>query len=110
MTGWVGHDAQLAELIEAGASGRLHHGWIFAGPKGIGKAGIATQFAARLLSDAETLGMEPATFAPPSSLTTRLMESGTHPDFLRLERLEKEDKKSDETKLARSITAQQAHA
>ncbi|WP_443970969.1 DNA polymerase III subunit delta' [Sphingobium sp. CR28] len=108
MTRWIGHDAQLADLIDAVASHRLHHGWIFAGPKGIGKAGIATDFAARLLAADQTLPVAPGSFTPEESQTTRLMESGTHPDFLRLERLEKDDKKSEETRLARSITADQA--
>jgi DNA polymerase-3 subunit delta' len=110
MTRWIGHDAQLAELIAAAASARLHHGWILAGPKGVGKAGIATDFAARLLSADPQALWTPEHFVPPGSQTTRLMESGTHPDFLRLERLEKEDKKSEETKLARSITADQARS
>lgn len=108
MTRWIGHDAQLAELIDAVASHRLHHGWIFAGPKGVGKAGIATDFAARLLSPDQNLPVASESFTPEESQTTRLMESGTHPDFLRLERLEKDDKKSEETRLARSITADQA--
>lgn len=108
MTRWIGHDAQLAELIDALASQRLHHGWIFAGPKGVGKAGIATDFAARLLAPAQKSRVTSETFPPEESQTTRLMESGTHPDFLRLERLEKDDKKSEETRLARSITADQA--
>ncbi len=108
MTRWIGHDAQLAELIDAAASSRLHHGWLLTGPKGVGKAGIATDFAARLLSEPGSSGMSPEAFTPLESMTTRLMASGAHPDFLRLERLEKEDKKSEESRLARSITADQA--
>ncbi len=49
MTHWRGHDRQIVELIGALDAGRFHHGWIFAGPAGLGKAGIAYDFAKRLL-------------------------------------------------------------
>jgi DNA polymerase-3 subunit delta' len=40
----------LAQLEAARASGRLGHGWLFAGPAGIGKINLALVFAARLLA------------------------------------------------------------
>ena len=45
MTEWLGHNAQIAALMEASATTRMHHGWIFAGPRGVGKAGVALVFA-----------------------------------------------------------------
>ena len=108
MTRWRGHDAQLTELIEAQASGRLHHAWIFAGPRGIGKAGVAHDFAARLLADPATAGTTPDHFAPSESQATRLLDNGAHPDFALLERLEKDNAKGADGKaLARNITIDQ---
>jgi DNA polymerase-3 subunit delta' len=46
----VGQDAAEALLVKALAGGRLHHGWIFGGPSGIGKETLAYRFARRLLA------------------------------------------------------------
>lgn len=46
----VGHDAAQTELLEAWRSGRLAHGWLFKGPRGIGKATLAYRFARFVLS------------------------------------------------------------
>jgi DNA polymerase-3 subunit delta' len=47
-----GHEPAERMLIEAHASGRLPHAWLFSGPKGIGKATLAYRFARYLFSDA----------------------------------------------------------
>jgi len=47
-----GHEAAEQELVQAFASGRLHHGWLITGPEGIGKATLAYRFARYLLADA----------------------------------------------------------
>ena len=52
-TGWhprrnsrlVGHSAAEAALISGWASGKLHHAWLIAGSRGIGKATLAYRFA-----------------------------------------------------------------
>lgn len=46
----VGHDEAIDTLERALASGRLHHGWLFQGPRGIGKATLAYRFARILLA------------------------------------------------------------
>jgi DNA polymerase-3 subunit delta' len=46
-----GHEAAEQELAAAFASGRMHHGWLFAGPEGIGKATLAYRFARHVLAD-----------------------------------------------------------
>ena len=48
--GLVGHLAVAGMLAADAASGRLHHAWILAGPRGIGKATLAFRFARYLLA------------------------------------------------------------
>ena len=77
MSDIVGHDAQIHALTEAVASGRLHHGWILAGPKGIGKATLARAFARRLLADAAgPLSTLPGLDVDASHPIARLMDAG----------------------------------
>jgi len=45
-----GHAAAAQTLAAAARSGRLHHAWIIAGPKGVGKATLAWRFARALLA------------------------------------------------------------
>lgn len=47
----VGHDAAERTLIASWAAGRLPHGWLFCGPRGIGKATLAQRFASFLLAE-----------------------------------------------------------
>ncbi len=108
MTEWLGHDAQIAALMEASATTRMHHGWIFAGPKGVGKAGVALDFAKRLLVAGAGRTVPADRLAPDENdPIVRLLAGGAHPDFVRLERLEKDDRKSDTGQLARNITVDQ---
>ena len=44
-----GHDAPNAQVLEAINMGRVHHAWMLAGPKGIGKATLAYKIARFLL-------------------------------------------------------------
>jgi DNA polymerase-3 subunit delta' len=91
----VGHAAAEARLLAAHAGGRLPHGWLIAGPRGIGKATLAYRFARFLLeheapADAGGLFGAPP---PPASLevpgdgrTARLVGQGTHPGLAAVER------------------------
>jgi len=45
-----GHAAAEAEFLDTFASGRMHHGWLIAGPRGIGKATLAWRIARFLLA------------------------------------------------------------
>jgi DNA polymerase III subunit delta' len=47
----AGHDAAWAEWLEALDSKRLHHAWLLAGPRGLGKGHFARQAAARLVAE-----------------------------------------------------------
>ena len=46
----LGHEAAEKTMLAAYQSGRLHHAWLLAGPRGIGKATLAWRFARFLLS------------------------------------------------------------
>lgn len=46
-----GQDAAEAQFLGAYRSGRLHHAWLLAGPRGIGKATLAWQIAKTLLTE-----------------------------------------------------------
>jgi len=108
MRDWQGHDAQITALIAASGTERLHHGWIFAGPRGLGKAGIAFDFAKRLLAAGAGRPVPSHHLAPPDDdPTVRLLLGGAHPDFVRLERLERDDRRGEGGQLARNITVDQ---
>ncbi|MFP7672696.1 DNA polymerase III subunit delta' [Marivita sp. S0852] len=65
-----GQDLAQADFLRAFASGRLHHGWLITGPRGVGKATLAWRIARFLL--ATPPGQEDGLFgapAPPADLT-----------------------------------------
>ncbi len=77
----VGHARALATLGSAFGSGRLHHAWIFAGPKGVGKFTAALGFAAAALDPTARVGKDGVPTADPMSRVQQMLRSGTHPDF-----------------------------
>lgn len=48
-----GQDAAEAAFLQAFNSGRLHHGWLLSGPRGVGKATLAWRIARFLLATPE---------------------------------------------------------
>ncbi len=101
MTQFIGHEANMAQFRAAQAAGKLHHGWILAGPRGLGKAHFARN-AARALVD-------------PKNQHKTLIDHGTHPDIITVTRLPKEPLKEGEelsanTELKRSIGVDQIRA
>ena len=104
MTPLYGHDAAVTAFRSGLASGRLHHAWLIAGPQGIGKALFAQKAALRVLAEGagppvDLLGLD----VPDEHRIARLVEAGSHPDLMRLERLPR-DNGGD---LARSISVDQ---
>lgn len=87
--GFVGHLAAAGMLAADAASGRLHHAWILAGPRGIGKATLAFRFARYLLAGQG--GFLPAEAEPaPLHLAAedpvfRRVASGGHADLRAVE-------------------------
>lgn len=52
-----GHQAAEGEFLQAFTSGRLHHGWLICGPRGVGKATLAWKLARFLLATPPEGGM-----------------------------------------------------
>ena len=87
----VGQDKAVDRFAAAWATRRLHHAWLLAGPKGVGKASFARAAARRVLADAAGPPVaEPELETPDDHPIVRLVEAGSHPDMRRLERLPKE--------------------
>ena len=59
MTVIQGHDVPIAAFLSAMRGDRPHHGWLFAGPEGVGKASLALLAARRLLAEAADPSLEP---------------------------------------------------
>jgi len=95
----AGHETTWREWRAALAGPRMHHGWILAGPRGIGKASFALRAARELVA-------EPGVPQPP----------GDHPDIIVLEPLPAtadDEKKREEGKpyqTKRNITVEQVRA
>lgn len=91
MNAVIGHDEQTATLLAAARSGRMHHGWILAGQRGIGKASFARAVAMRLLAEAAGPPIEGEGLHVPGDHPIRkLIEAEAHPDYVELQCLEKE--------------------
>lgn len=92
-----GHDAAWREWNAALALPRMHHAWIFAGPKGLGKGHFARTAAAAMVAEAGVHQPSP----------------GAHPDIIVIDHLpanDDEEKKRDEGKSflkKRNITVDQ---
>lgn len=92
----LGHDAATAYWQQAAESGKLAHGWIIAGPKGIGKATLAYRIARAMLSGRPDL--------PPDHSVFHRVASGAHSDLLVVEP-EFDEKKGE---AAQTISVEQA--
>ena len=88
----LGHDSAWREWREAMAGARMHHAWLLAGKKGLGKSAFALAAARELVAEA---GVP--------------QPDGPHPDILVLTHLPKDDKEEKKREagqpyeLARSI-------
>jgi DNA polymerase-3 subunit delta' len=86
--GICGQDRAIEQFASAWASRKLHHAWLLAGPKGVGKASFAKAAARRVLADAAGPPVElPGLQTPDDHPLVKLVEAGSHPDMRWLERL-----------------------
>lgn len=89
----LGHDQAKRVFASAFAKGTLHHAWILAGPKGLGKAGFARRAAQFLLESDPAMAVSPGKLEINSeSQAAKLLTAGSHPDFRLLQRGGKSDK------------------
>ena len=99
-----GHDRAVSQFADAWATRRLHHAWLLAGPKGVGKASFAAAAARRVLAEAASPPFDlPGIDSPPDHPMVKLIDAGSHPDMRWLERLPREKGEG----LARDITVDQ---
>jgi len=97
----------VEQFANAWASRKLHHAWLLAGPRGVGKASFAHSATRRVLADAagpasNLPGLETEDDHP----IVKLVEAGSHPDMRRLERVENERTGN----LARNISVDQVRS
>jgi DNA polymerase III subunit delta' len=84
----LGHEAAEQRLLAAWASGRMHHAWLLAGPRGIGKATLAYRFARFLFTHPDPMtGDAPQSLEVPAEApAAALVAARSHPDLLVVER------------------------
>ena len=116
MTTLHGHDAAIARFRESLAAGRLHHAWLLAGPRGVGKATFAHLAARRLLASVAGPPVEGEGLAtPPNHPIAALLDAHSHPDFRLLDRLPRDARRrelpridwADDEELSRNINVDQ---
>lgn len=84
----VGQDRAVEQFASAWATRKLHHAWLLAGPKGVGKASFAHAAARRVLAEAAGPPFDlPGLESDDEHPVVKLVEAGSHPDMRRLERL-----------------------
>jgi len=100
----IGQDRAVEQFAGAWNSRKLHHAWLLAGPKGVGKASFARLAARRILAEAAGPPFEAGPLETPADhRIAKLIAAGSHPDMRVLERLENEKTGN----LARNITVNQ---
>ncbi|HVM23028.1 MAG TPA: DNA polymerase III subunit delta' [Sphingomicrobium sp.] len=87
----LGQDKAVEQFAAAWASRKLHHAWLLAGPKGVGKATFAKAAARRVLAEAAGPPFDlPGIETDDEHPIVKLVDAASHPDFRWLERLPKE--------------------
>jgi DNA polymerase-3 subunit delta' len=81
---FAGHEAEEEALAEGLRGGRMHHAWLLAGPKGLGKATLAYRVARAALG-AKRIGPRPLDVDPEDQIARRVAAL-SHPDLFVLRR------------------------
>ena len=103
----AGHDKAIEQFLSAWASRALHHAWLLAGPRGVGKATFAHAAAVRLLAEAAGPEFQANSLETPEDHPiARLIAASSHPDMRWLERVMNEKTGN----LNRNITVKQIRA
>jgi DNA polymerase-3 subunit delta' len=77
----LGQPRAVQAMGRALCSGRMHHAWIFHGPRGTGKFRAAEALARILLDPASTAEHLRSLEPPRDTPVQRLIDAGTHPDL-----------------------------
>jgi DNA polymerase-3 subunit delta' len=86
-----GHSEAVEQFRKAWDSRSLHHAWLLAGPRGVGKAHFARAAARRILAEAAGPTFDASDLETPQDHPiAKLIAAGSHPDMRWLERLENE--------------------
>jgi len=84
-----GQDKAVEQFKFAWDARTLHHAWLLAGPRGVGKAHFARAAALRVLAEAAGPSVDlPGLETPEDHPIAKLVAAGSHPDLRFLERLE----------------------
>lgn len=103
----LGQDRAVDQFASAWATRKLHHAWLLAGPRGVGKASFAHAAARRILADAAgPVSNLPGIESDDDHPMVKLVEAGSHPDMRVLERLVNEKTGN----LARNISVDQVRS
>ena len=102
----AGQEKAVEQFLGAWNSGAMHHAWLLAGPRGVGKARFALEAAERVLAEAAGPPIEAGLDVSDDHPVGRLVRAGSHPDFRLLERIENKSG----TALARNISVDQVRA
>jgi len=103
----AGHGQPVEQFRKAWESGRIHHAWLLAGPRGVGKATFARTAADYVLAQAAGPTFQSDKLQTPEDHpVAKLVAAGSHPDMRWLERLPKERGEG----LARNITVNQVRS
>lgn len=86
----IGHAAAEHALLDAYRSGRMHHGWIVSGERGIGKATLAFRLARFIFAHPDPGAPEvlqaTALSVPVDHPAARRVSAGAHPNLLHVQR------------------------
>ena len=103
----AGQKNAVDQFAAAWGSRKIHHAWLLAGLRGVGKATFAQVAARRILAEGAGPPVDLAGLETPSDHPmVKLVDAGSHPDMRWLERLPKEKGEG----LARDITIHQIRA
>jgi DNA polymerase-3 subunit delta' len=98
-----GQNKAVEQFATTWATRKLHHAWLLAGPRGVGKGTFARAAARRVLADGAGPAVNlPGIETPDDHPIVKLVEAGSHPDMRRLER-----QTNDKGNLNRNIKVEQ---
>ncbi len=87
----IGHKGAERAVLDAFASGKMHHAWLLTGPQGVGKATLAYRMARFLLANAspdpsEDDSLNESLDVARNHPAAKLISAGSHPDLFVLRR------------------------